>query len=183
MENNIGNKKIETLEQAKAYYFAMGCSKFHLDREDFERRDEYYSLNISRDIENEWANEHILEKYQLLMKEKPRKELWIPISYFIDLVENHTTIENIMLVYNIIEKYHKTLPPFDMVLVAESLEGRRIKPSGIIIKAKENKLNKEAKTLTIWAKEMALEATNKNKSLEKRGSSVINKLDKLLQSL
>ena len=53
----IENGQILNLEQAKHYFIAMGCSHFHLAREDFQRRDEYYALNISSETEKEWRQQ------------------------------------------------------------------------------------------------------------------------------
>ncbi len=51
------NDEIKTLEQAKRYFISMGCSHFHLDREDFDRAKEYRSLKISSATESLWRQE------------------------------------------------------------------------------------------------------------------------------
>ena len=51
------DKEIKTLDQAKRYFISMGCSHFHLDREDFDRAKEYRSLKISSATESLWRQE------------------------------------------------------------------------------------------------------------------------------
>ena len=51
------DEPILSIEQAKRYFISMGCSHFHLSRECFQRRDEYYALKISRDLELQWLKE------------------------------------------------------------------------------------------------------------------------------
>ena len=51
------DKEIKNLEQAKRYFVSMGCSHFHLDREDVGRAREYRSLKISSATESFWRQE------------------------------------------------------------------------------------------------------------------------------
>jgi hypothetical protein len=51
------NKPILNIEQAKRYFISMGCSHFHLSREDYQRADEYYALKISSYLESQWRKE------------------------------------------------------------------------------------------------------------------------------
>jgi hypothetical protein len=51
------NNEIKTIEQAKRYFISMGCSHFHLDREDFDRAKEYRALKISSSTESTWRQE------------------------------------------------------------------------------------------------------------------------------
>src|SRR5690554_651516 len=56
------DNEIKTLEQAKRYFISMGCSHFHLDREDFDRAKEYRSLKISSATESAWRQEDFDKK-------------------------------------------------------------------------------------------------------------------------
>jgi len=58
----IENIRIENLDQARNYYVAMGCSHFHLSRENFERRDEYYALKVPKLLEEKWRMEEFLKR-------------------------------------------------------------------------------------------------------------------------
>jgi len=58
---------IKTLEEAKAYFIQMGCSNFHIDREDPVKREEYRSLKISREKEAEWRKEQFQIGLEVIM--------------------------------------------------------------------------------------------------------------------
>lgn len=65
--------EIKTLEQATRYFISMGCSHFHLDRENFERAKEYRSFKISSATESLWRREEFdrqLSNFQNNDKEK-----------------------------------------------------------------------------------------------------------------
>ena len=51
------NEPIKNLEQAKRYFISMGCSHFHLSRENPKKTDEYRALDIDPSIESEWIKE------------------------------------------------------------------------------------------------------------------------------
>ena len=57
------DKPIKTVEQAKEYFGAMGCSHFHMGREFPQRYDEYRKLNIPKQTETEWQKEQFDEYY------------------------------------------------------------------------------------------------------------------------
>ena len=57
------DNEIKTFEQAKRYFISMGCSHFHLDREDFDRAKEYRSLKISSATESAWRQEEFDKQY------------------------------------------------------------------------------------------------------------------------
>ena len=46
--------EIKTLEQAKRYFISMGCSGFHMMRENPQRFNEYKALDLDPNIESEW---------------------------------------------------------------------------------------------------------------------------------
>ncbi|WP_269242523.1 MULTISPECIES: hypothetical protein [Flavobacterium] len=56
--------EIETLEQAKRYFISMGCSGFHMMRENPQRFDEYKALDIDPNIESEWIKEEFENKIE-----------------------------------------------------------------------------------------------------------------------
>ena len=64
------DNEIKTLEQAKRYFISMGCSHFHLDREDFDRAKEYRSLKISSAIESAWRQEEFDNQYSNFFNNK-----------------------------------------------------------------------------------------------------------------
>ena len=58
------SEEIRNIEQARRYFISMGCSHFHLCRENFQRRDEYYALKISTDLESEWRKEEFEKRVE-----------------------------------------------------------------------------------------------------------------------
>jgi len=56
-EDKTFDEPIRTIEQAKEFFKAMGCSHFHMDRELPKRSQEYKLLNISKQTEAEWRFE------------------------------------------------------------------------------------------------------------------------------
>ena len=51
------DNEIKTLEQAKRYFISMGCSVFHMMRENPQRFKEYRILDIDPKIESDWIKE------------------------------------------------------------------------------------------------------------------------------
>jgi len=54
--------EIKTLKQAKRYFISMGCSGFHMMRENPLRFNEYKALDIDPNIESEWIKEEFENK-------------------------------------------------------------------------------------------------------------------------
>lgn len=63
---------IKTLEDAKRYFKSMGCSHFHLDRANRDIAEEYYKLNISRELEEQWREEEIIRQLDEFPFETPK---------------------------------------------------------------------------------------------------------------
>ncbi|MCL2826635.1 MAG: hypothetical protein FWD72_04440, partial [Eggerthellaceae bacterium] len=62
--DDITQHPIKSIADAERYFKAMGCSGFHIARENYDRRDEYEALNISREIELKWRGEAIEASFQ-----------------------------------------------------------------------------------------------------------------------
>lgn len=56
--------EIKTLDQAKRYFISMGCSGFHMMRENPQRFNEYKALDIDPNIESEWIKEEFEKKIE-----------------------------------------------------------------------------------------------------------------------
>lgn len=182
MATGIMDIRIESLEQAKAYFLFMGCSGFHIAREDFKRRDEYYSFNISKEMEALWASEHIIDTHINFMKEKGNLEAYA-MNRFIDLVEYYPTQKHITLLIEAIDEYRQKITASDKILIAESIEGRREAFSGVIRKAVDLNLFQEAMMLTQIAKQMASEAIEEGVAEKGRANKLINKLDIIFKKI
>ena len=84
--SDIAQKPIKNIEDAKNYFKAMGCSAFHISREDFDRRDEYYALKISNETEADWRREAIEDLFENYGNDLEPDERWLHYSYLSDLV-------------------------------------------------------------------------------------------------
>ncbi len=65
--------EIKTIEHAKKYFVSMGCSHFHMGRENFELYKDYRSLKISSETESLWRQDEFdrqLLDFQNIEKEK-----------------------------------------------------------------------------------------------------------------
>jgi len=80
------DESILSIEQAKHYFISMGCSHFHLCREDSRRAEEYYALKISDYIESQWRKE-TFERSLSEINSCDAKDLWWKYSHLASLME------------------------------------------------------------------------------------------------
>jgi hypothetical protein len=137
IENEVmfqDNQPILNLEQAKSYFQKMGCSHFHLDREDYQRRDEYDALAISAALEDEWRKEEFERQLAAFKSVEPGH---IGSSYFrlSELAErNEFYLEHMLTLTNDIQQ---SIPPDQIEIVLNSIVGTygTITHGGLIEKA------------------------------------------------
>ncbi|HQE34857.1 MAG TPA: hypothetical protein PLQ70_09345, partial [Flavobacterium alvei] len=67
---------IKNLEQAKAFFVSMGCSGFHMMRENHLKYDEYRALEIDPSIESEWIKEVFEKKLEKFNTISPNDYGW-----------------------------------------------------------------------------------------------------------
>ncbi|HOJ78944.1 MAG TPA: tetratricopeptide repeat protein [Bacillota bacterium] len=131
---SIETEPILNIEQAKRYFIAMGCSHFHLDRENFQRRDEYYALKISADLEAEWRKEEVTRRLAEFPFDEPEK---IGHSYhgLKDMIEDNADYLEQLLI--IAERFYDILPLSQIQLVLSVIIGNNGTPThgGLIEKA------------------------------------------------
>ena len=66
-----------TLDQAKVFFHSMGCSAFHMSREDPGTYRQYLALGISKEIERTWAIEAVESAIsKLLQPDSAPDDLW-----------------------------------------------------------------------------------------------------------
>ena len=128
---------IRTIEQAKEFFKAMGCSHFHMDREYPERFQEYKLLNISEQTEVEWREEKLDEYYLRIMESKDKSSLWNAHSSMYDLFESLKTNTALMKMLEATVHIRDKVPMKDRVIVAETINGRGLREyrSGLIYSA------------------------------------------------
>ncbi len=128
---------IRTIQQAKEFFQAMGCSHFHMDRDYPERAGEYDSLEISLEIETGWIQEQFDEYYNLIMKNEDTSRLWNLHSRMYDLFCELETRAELTKMLDVTREIREKAPVFDRVIIAETINGRRVREarSGLIYAA------------------------------------------------
>ena len=131
------DEPIRTIEQAKDFFKAMGCSHFHMDREHPERSQEYKLLKISKQKEAEWRKEHFDEYYFNIMESKDNGSLWNLHSRMYDLFESLKTNTALVKMLEVTKSIRDKVPLKDRVIVSETINGRSTRQfrSGLIYSA------------------------------------------------
>lgn len=78
--------EIKTLEQAKRYFVSMGCSGFHMMRENPQKFNEYKALDIDPTIESEWIKEEFESRVRNFQAIPPKDYGWY-LRSLDDLIE------------------------------------------------------------------------------------------------
>ncbi|MGB7876408.1 MAG: hypothetical protein WBL25_18655 [Anaerolineales bacterium] len=128
---------IRTIEQAKEFFKTMGCSHFHMDREFPERSQEYKLLNISKRTEEEWREEQFDDYHLNSMENQDKGSLWNLHSRMYDLFESLKTNTALMKMLDTTKPIRDKVPLKDRVIVAETINGRKMRQfrSGLIYSA------------------------------------------------
>lgn len=119
---------ITSIDEARAYFEAMGCSHFHMSRENFDRYDEYKALEISKDLENGWRAEKLEEALENLTDDSHDRELWSRHSNLVELYMGIGSRARRKLSFpRLVDATYITenrATPFDRILIAETVLGR-----------------------------------------------------------
>jgi len=128
---------ITTVQQAKEFFKAMGCSYFHMDREFPERSREYRNLNISKQTEAEWQKEEIEKDYVNITENNSNVPIWNLHSRMYDLFDELKTSDTLITMLNATRHIRDTVPLIDRIIVAETINGRQMRQfrSGLIYSA------------------------------------------------
>jgi hypothetical protein len=118
------DEPIKTVNQAKEYFKAMGCSHMHMAREYPQRYDEYKQLNISKQTETEWRKERFDEYYISIMENTDDSLLWNLHSRMYDLFEVLKTETALIKMLEVTQFIRDKVPLRDRVIVAETINGR-----------------------------------------------------------
>lgn len=116
---------IDSIQQAKEYFKAMGCSHFHMSREYPERYKEYEKLNISKSKEAEWREEEVDKYYSCILENKDNTNLWWIHSRIADLVESLKTRRVLEKLVEVTFYIRDRVPYKDRVMVSETINGRK----------------------------------------------------------
>ncbi len=110
-----------TLTEAEHFYRQMGCSHFHMAREEANKYDQYRSLNITEEQERRWRCNEVSELIELLGRQKPPQ--WNTLDSLLSVAER--TEETLADVAFAAEKYAAVLNPLGKVIIAETILGCR----------------------------------------------------------
>ncbi len=113
-----------TFEEAKAFYISMGCSGFHMCRENPNTYEKFKALKINPDILEIWKQEELLKYFEQL--ERPSDDVWIIHSRIVDLLNSTTSKkeENAENLIRIMEKLAEGVSKKSAILIAENMAGR-----------------------------------------------------------
>ena len=119
------DKPIKTIQQAKEFFMAMGCSGFHMDREHPERYSEYKKLNISTQTEKEWIQEQFSKYYDQIMEASDANSLWILHSAMERLLASISSQVALSKMLNATRFIRDKVPLGDRIMVAETINGEK----------------------------------------------------------
>lgn len=110
---------IRTLEQARRYFYAMGCSHFHMSRESYERFEEYRALHITDDMERRWRG----EQFQSMLERFPYGDPSRIAGFFAALSEGVQTLHDLKAVAALAERIASSVPVADIAAVISVITG------------------------------------------------------------
>jgi len=130
---------INSIEQAKEFFQAMGCSHFHMGREYPQRYEEYRNLSIPKHLERKWTYEAFYEYIHTLRTSTTQlDDLWRIHSRAADLAEQLEAEDALKGIYEVTEEISGRLPALSKVIVAETINGRgaiKFRHTGLIFLA------------------------------------------------
>lgn len=121
------DEPITTIQQAKEFFRAMGCSHFHMDREYPDRAKEYYRLRISKQMEKEWTQEQFDEYYADIMGSADVNSLWVLHSSMEQLLTSLRSQAALMKMLEVTQFMRDKVPLADRIIVAETITGRTVR--------------------------------------------------------
>jgi hypothetical protein len=115
---------IKTIQQAKEFFQAMGCSGFHMYREYPNRYKEYERLHISKQTETEWRKEEFDKYYVSIMGNTDPDSLWMLYSSMESLLYSLKAETTLLKMLEVTQFMRDKVPLKDRVVVAETINGR-----------------------------------------------------------
>jgi hypothetical protein len=170
----IFDKPITTLEQAKVFFRAMGCSHFHMDREYPDRSKEYDGLKISRQTEKEWIQEQFNEFYASIMENADANSLWKLHANMADLLPTLRSQTALVKMLEVTQFISDKVPLKDRIIVAETINGRtaRIFRQGLIYWAHDWKNKPAAKAFAELSLHFAQFDEKENRGYERSKQAI-----------
>lgn len=113
------------IKTAKEFYMSMGCSHFHMARENPKDYQGYLELEVDQETEQKWKEEnvnHLIKK--ITIGEFKNPDLWHPHSRLCDLIEKMDTRASHIKLLEITKYIYNYLPANMRVIISENLNGR-----------------------------------------------------------
>jgi hypothetical protein len=118
-------------EEARRFFTEMGCSGFHMCREDPERYAAYKAARIDTATEQAWRLEAVVEiECRICRNEVAPPDLWLQHSRVADVVAQAEDASTVLCSLALTELLRDSVPADSCVLVAESINGRSSEPHG-----------------------------------------------------
>ena len=154
----------------------MGCSHFHMSRDDPQRYNQYRDLNISEQTETEWRTEQFNNYYNSTMNGASETELWNIHSMMYELLEFLKTEDTLAKMLEVTQNIRDKIPPRDRIIVAETINGRAggKTRSGLIYLAYDLKNMPTAKAFTKLSLYFSIYHPRENRGLERCLSATLN---------
>ena len=116
---------ITTREQARAWFQAMGCSHFHMMREDPDRYAQYEALAISKDTERRWQRAAFEDGLAALVSGAVvLDELWAAHASLEELLGALRERELLARFVDATDSLVTVAPDETRILIAETIVGR-----------------------------------------------------------
>lgn len=170
------NQTIEHIDEAKTFYWRMGCSHFHMAREYPERYAEYKALAIRSETEAAWRQELADQMYTQIMYTKIMKQRkqdnGLSVSSYLDTIE--MTPDNMKKSYKLIKSSYPYMSPLYTVVIAEQITNTGcVYPPSILVAAKKQGQNALFQKYVKLVQKMLRYACKKDRSLLERAKNVL----------
>lgn len=121
------DEPITTIQQAKEFFRAMGCSHFHMDREYPNRAREYSRLRVSKQIEKQWTQEQFDEYCARIMENTDVNSLRMLHSSMERLLLSLKSQTALLKMLEVTQFIRERVPLEDRIIVAETINGRTVR--------------------------------------------------------
>lgn len=168
------DEPITTIQQAKEFFRAMGCSHFHMDREHQDRAKEYSCLRISNQMEKEWTQEEFDAYYVNIMANADANSLWTWHLSMEQLLTSLRSQANLMKMLEVTQFMRDKVPLADRIIVAETILGRTVRSArqGLIYLAYDWKNIPAAKAFVELASHFARYDEKENRGYERSEAAI-----------
>ena len=122
----ISGESSEAVQQAKEFFQSMGCSHFHMARENPGRYNKYKQLGISKQTEVKWTEEKFDEYYTWFIDNPTADSMWKIYSvYMYELFLALRTDTALAKMPETTQLLRDRIPLKDRIIIAETINTSR----------------------------------------------------------